>query len=168
MSTDFPERHPDRARLIQRAVDGERLSARERTAVDRWLAEDPDARAWRAFLTEAAEAHRAEAEPAAVPDADSVWVAVAPQLEPRAEARTGSERLLRHPVLAVAAGLAAAVLIALGAALYRMPGPPAPDPAFDAVETAGTDIPGASTVVYIDEPTGLTVVWVIEPEAPAS
>ncbi|MGJ3243276.1 MAG: hypothetical protein ACFE0O_10035 [Opitutales bacterium] len=168
MSTDFPERHPDRALLIQRAVDGERLSAEKQAQVDRWLAEDPAARSWQAFLTEAAEAHQAEAEPAAVPDADSVWASVDAQLEPRPEARTGPARLLHHPVLAAAAGLAAAVLLPLGAALSWDSAPPAPDPPSAAVETAGPAIPGPTPVVHIHAPTGLTVVWVIEPEAPPS
>jgi hypothetical protein len=68
-------------------------------------------------------------------------------------------------------GAVAAVML-LGIAVwlpFRQAGeiPPATDLLVDRVELVETDLEGATAVVYLDQPSGWTVIWVFEAEPPA-
>jgi anti-sigma factor RsiW len=94
-------------------------------------------------------------------DAEAAWAALESQLE---EQTQPSSWLLRFPFLSGALA-AAAVLVLTATIILQLPlqtPTEVDDPTLTArVEYIETDIEDATPVVFLDEPSGWTVVWVI-------
>lgn len=138
--------------------DGE-LPEREKQDIEALLERDPDARAYMEDLRKTREllaaSHSAPGE--SVPE----WSGV----EERLKGNPGA-RILTFPRLA--AGIAAVLVLAFSLWLpLRESGNPAQAPAapglmVNSVELVETDLEDATPIVYLDEPSGWTVVWVLE------
>lgn len=153
--------------LISRAMDGE-LPERQRAELEAWLAAHPEdrelAEQWKRIGALAREASVA----LPVPDEALAWQDI------RRAIRTAAPEAESSPFfrwrLAWAAGMVATVCALLlagsvwnGRRTAQMlakldAGGPAQ------IEWAETDVPGASTMVYQDEDSGVTVVWLMTDE----
>lgn len=152
-------------RALTRALDGE-LPAAERAGLDEHLRACPACRdaeaAWRA----AGDLLRAQQVPA--PPAEVMWADVQRAIR-QAEAQPESV----GPLLGWRLGWATAIVMAMfvgmvGVATWRqragageraLAAAPAPQ-----VEWAEAEMPGASTMVYEDEESGLAVIWLLSAE----
>lgn len=145
------------------ALDGE-LSASRRRRLDAWLAEHPDMVALREDWTKLGVRMRNE-RPVSGQTPEAAWQDV--------------RRAIRMPGQPVAmpsdqkawrlgwAAACAAVLFVVSAAWWGIQAPsPAPVARADrtTVEWVETDLPGAMSMVFEDETTGLTVIWVLVQE----
>ena len=144
---------------IAALFDGEADSA-EQADLRALLESDPDAKAYWNSLQSLSDnlqgAHVSHA------DAGAHWNNLRQRLDQPAPVET--EKVLYFPKFSAAA----AALVALGIAIW-FPGRKMDSPAdldvagLDAaVYMVETDLENASPVVYIDEPSGWTVVWVVE------
>lgn len=148
---------PDAETLLQAGRD-DALTAEQRAALDRHLAECPACRELQEDLRLAGEAVRAETASVPVPDADAEWRRLRANLH-------GAEvpvRPKRHfaPIIWLGAPLAAAAAVAL-AFFLQSPRPAVPHDAValasvDFVEAGRADAP---TMVYQDQQSGWVVVW---------
>lgn len=140
--------------------DGEATEAEDRE-IRALLERDPEAQAWLAGLertrTALREAHRSTRKEA--PE----WLEVLARASRADDPGNG-----RVPFGLKGLGSVAAILL-LGMALWlpfrdagREAAPTAGELMVDTVELVETDLEGATPVVYLDEPSGWTVVWVVE------
>ncbi len=148
----------DQAR-IQAYIDGE-LPPHEAHAVEALLQQDIEARTYHATT----EATRAKIQQATgpSPDTEAEWQQVAERLEDETSNSVSEPEILPFPLKAIT--VAAAIIAGCLIGLQRTP-PTASPKALTAgqpVELIDTTIPNASTVIYVDEPSGWTVVWVAE------
>jgi len=149
--------------------DGE-LGPQERANVEQWLARDPAARAALAALqrtraTIAAAEEHAHATPSV--DSDQAWLELRRRIAADHQTAEGIASPRRATLLSFPRVLsAAAAVVALGIAvwwpLHHM-GHSAPG--VYAVDFLETDLTDSTPVIYIDEPSGWTVVWIVPAEA---
>lgn len=144
------------------ALDGE-LTPDQRAGVQRWLADHPEAADLQAAWERVGDLAR---RPVATPDPDAAW------LEIRRRIRTGTLEAVPEtapvPVFSWRMAWAAAMLalVSLGVFLLaghqlrrgtlisvRPPGEPAE------VEYAESSLPGATMMIFADQETGMTVIW---------
>jgi len=148
----------DRQHELNAYFDGE-LSSSEQERLKRQIATDPESQAYLACLEQTrqalASAHAETSQPL------PAWETVKRERYISRAAR--SKALYRRAVLAGAA------IILIGMATwipFRNAGvPPSPAPVeglVNAVEIVETDLIDATPIVYLDEPSGWTVVWVME------
>ena len=142
--------------------DGE-LSPAEHAEVEQFLDENETARAYIDQLTRSRElllgAH------VSTVDGDAAWESVKERLEEADRQR--SARILTFPQLVAAA--AAVMLVGMGI-WYPLRKMGQVDEAYaleSTVELVETELENATPIVYIDEPSGWTVVWVVEAEETA-
>jgi len=148
-------------RALSRHLDDE-LPANDVATLEEHLASCSACRDSAAEWRGLGDAMRAEA-PSEVPDPTKAWHDIRRTLRNR-EPPTVQEN--RRPWWARPlpwAGAAATVaLITLG--YLRHVSPSSQFPSGSAVEYVDTELPGASTVVYVDDETGWNIVWVLESE----
>lgn len=159
-STDLS---PSEAQLfMSRLLDGE-LSPDDANRLHAYLDENPDTMDW---MESNQLIHNSESAAPFV-DVDSVWKDIEPALEDRAIATKRSSKLLHFPILFKTLGYAAALTV-FASILWTsfVSSPEASTERYAAsesvVEFVDTEIPDASPVVYTDEASGWTVVWVTE------
>lgn len=151
---------------ISYAVDGE-LPDRQRAELEAWLAAHPEdrdiAEQWKALGRLA----RVEAAAVAVPDTELAWHDIRRAIrnavpEPAAQVSW----FFRWRLALAAASVAVIYASVLTFGLMRGSGPAVVAAADNRtqVEWAETDVPGASTMVFQDEETGLAVVWLMTDE----
>lgn len=99
---------------------------------------------------------------ATLPDTDAAWADIRERIH---ESEAGRSKIIPWQVhFRWAAGLAALFLLSFGVYFSR-PRPVSeavPLPVGTTVEFVETEIPGASPMVYMDQESGWTVVWVVE------
>lgn len=140
--------------------DGE-LSPAEHAEVEELIDRDDAARAYADQLVKSRELlHSAHVSKV---DGDAAWESVRERLEQADRQR--SARILTFPQLVAAA--AAVMLVGMGVWFpLRKMGHVSEAYALEStVEMVETELEGATPIVYIDEPSGWTVVWVVEAEA---
>ena len=140
--------------------DGEAnpVEARE---VEELLEKSPEARAVLSELRRVSDAMAsAHVDPSRIPQWERIDRQLDKQGKRKVSARFGSPRM---------AGLAAIIVLS-GMALwlpFRKAGQSGiveDSPLVDRVEIVETDLEGATPVVYLDQPSGWTVVWILESE----
>lgn len=154
-----------RARWISRYVDGELPSPR-REQIARELETSEEARRMKADFETIGERLREGPVPAARPP-EAVWADVRRgiRLARKAPARPASWVLGSRVQWVGATMVAVLVGLTVWSGIRSM-GPSAPaslGSTVAEVEWMETDVPGATTMLYQDEETGLTVIWMIEP-----
>jgi anti-sigma factor RsiW len=165
-------------RLIGGALDGA-LDPAERAEADRLLATQPEARAQWAAWDAVGDAVRREAGQVVVPDPRAAWLdirrelrggAAAGEVVDLAPARAHSLRRLRW-----AAGLAGLFMLAMaGTAVWQVGrggfavtrAVPDVPPAAERVEWVVAGLPGATTMIYTDSETDMTVIWMDVAQGP--
>ncbi|MGJ8650056.1 MAG: anti-sigma factor family protein [Opitutaceae bacterium] len=151
---------------IEAYLDGE-LSAEEVQAVETLLRYDKEAAQYSAQIEATREALAASAPP--TPDIDQEWQSLADKLESNSDAideRPASAKTITFPVWV--GGLAAMLVVGLFFAAYmNRPGASGPLEVAqqEPIELIETTIENASPVIYVDETSGWTVVWVSEDSA---
>ena len=159
-STDLS---PSEAQLfMSRLLDGE-LSPDDANRLHAFLGENPDAMDW---MESNQLIHDSESTTPFV-DVDSLWNDLEPALEDRGQAPKKNDKFLHFPVLFKTLGYAAA--LTLFASILWTSFVSSTDVSTEryaasesVVEFVDTEIPDASPVVYTDEASGWTVVWVSE------
>ncbi|MEX0330373.1 MAG: anti-sigma factor [Puniceicoccaceae bacterium] len=139
--------------------DGE-LSPQEHAEVENLIDRDDAARAYVDQLARSRELlHGAHVSKV---DGDAAWESVRERLEQADRQR--SARILTFPQLVAAA--AAVMLVGMGVwfPLRKMGQVDEAYALESTVEMVETELEGATPIVYIDEPSGWTVVWVVEAE----
>lgn len=151
--------------LMSQLIDGE-ISPNDADRLHLYLEEHPEATQWMESSQLAAEPFFPN------PEIDSVdmWRRIRDEIAPEPSMEQRSSKVIAFPTIFKLIGAAAA--LALVASLVWKTA--APDSGYIAteryaasesvVEFVDTDIPGASPVVYTDEISGWTVVWVAEME----
>lgn len=139
--------------------DGE-CSPKEVSAIEELLQDDPEARAYVEQLEQAREALRG-AHVANI-DGDAVWESFRERLDEAGHKR--SAKVLSFPQLLATA--AAVMLVGMGIwfPLREMGRVDESLSLENTVYSVETELEGATPIVYIDEPSGWTVVWVVEAE----
>jgi anti-sigma-K factor RskA len=151
--------------LLSRYLDGD-LTPREREAMETRLAESGELQGLKADFEAVGQTLRAWPTPAG-PTPEAAWADVQRRLRLEREEQAGeAETGFWGSRLAWASAMMTVVLVALGVWIAAnrpgMPALAATEPA--EVEWVETDLPGAMTMVYQDDDTGLTVIWVQEDE----
>ncbi|MDE0768861.1 MAG: hypothetical protein OSB19_10785 [Opitutaceae bacterium] len=159
-STDLS---PSEAQLaMSRLLDGE-LSPDDADRLHAFLDENPDAMDW----VESNQLIHDSENTAPFIDVESVWKDIEPVLEDRTQAPTKSGTFLHFPVLFKTLGFAAAFTLFASILWTSFVSSPETNTeryaaSASVVEFVDTEIPDASPVVYTDEASGWTVVWVSE------
>jgi anti-sigma factor RsiW len=140
----------------------EELTGAEKAEIEALLESDEEAQA---YLKELKRTRSALQGAHVSPVEDSAaWGALQDRLEKPSTSNTGN--LLQFPRMAAAA----AAIVALGMGLWwplRQTGHTAPETGLESsVYMVETEIENATPIVYIDETSGWTVVWVLEDEIP--
>lgn len=150
-------------RWLSQYVDGE-LDARRTALLEAEMERDPALRAQAERWRSNGDQFRRFAD-AAAPDPSQGWGDVRTALA----GERGRARRPAHTVFGSRWGWAAAMLVVLAVVGLRIreTGPGQEVAALAAPETvevewAETELPGASTMIFRDEETGLTVVWLVE------
>lgn len=147
---------------MSQLLDGE-LSPNEAGRLHDYLEQHPEAMDW----MEANQLIQDSVTTAPSVDGDSAWQDIQSSLAPRESSPREPKKLLRFPVLFQALGYAAALAL-FGSIAWTsfMSSPKATTERYAAsesvVEFVDTEIPDASPIVYTDEASGWTVVWVAE------
>jgi hypothetical protein len=139
--------------------DGE-LSSSEHAEVEQILEQDAAARAYVDQLARSRE--MLQGAHVSTVDGDAAWESVRERLEEADRQR--SARVLTFPQLVAAP--AAVMLVGMGIwfPLRKMGQLDQAYALESTVEMVETELEGATPIVYIDEPSGWTVVWVVEAE----
>jgi anti-sigma factor RsiW len=148
-------------RRLEAWFDGE-VSPEECAGVERLLKADDESRAYVESLNKAREAMQGAH--VSTIDGEAAWESFQERLD-KAD-RERSTRVLSFPQMMAAA--AAVVLVGMGIwfPLRQMGHQNEAFALESTVQMVETDLEGATPIVYIDEPSGWTVVWVVEPEEP--
>ena len=151
--------------LLSRYLDGD-LSPRETKTLESLLAESEELRALKADFESVGRVLREKTIPQG-PTPEAAWANVQRGLRlDRDVPGTASEQGFWGSRLAWASAIMTVLLVALGIWIGTqgagVPAMAATEPA--EVEWVETDLPGAMTMVYQDDDTGLTVIWVQENE----
>lgn len=151
---------------IEAYLDGE-LSAEEAQAVNTLLRNDTEASQYRAQIEAMRKALAASAPP--IPDLDQEWRSLEEKLKSNSDANEDKPEPVKAIVFPIwASGLAAVLAVGLFFAAY-MKSPTTSGPLEVAqqepIELIETTIENASPVIYVDETSGWTVVWVSEDSA---
>ena len=152
--------------MMSRLLDGE-LSPEEADSLNQYLEKHQEAIDWMESCNliegSAADKDRANVQV----DAASIWQSVHREISEKTEDPDNSSNLVFFPLLFKTAGIAAA--IALVATLLWLNLPKDGEQMTEryaasesVIEFVDTEIPDASPVVYTDEQSGWTVVWVTE------
>lgn len=152
--------------FISRAMDGE-LPERQRAGLEAWMAAHPEDREtadqWN-FLGRLA---RAEAAAVKIPDEELAWQNIRRAIRNAAPEKSESRFAFFGWRLAWAAGMVAVICAsAIGIGMWHGHRAAPALAMADAkrpsqIDWADTDVPGASTMVYEDEDSGLAVVWLM-------
>jgi len=142
------------------------LTYDQHAALEGHVAACASCRQFRARLSEAMTAFRADAATVAVPDIEAEWRQLRGQLH-RQSAKSARKRPLA-PVIWFGSSLAAAAALAL--AYVGLQPQPAPRPATAPLETARAEYveagdANAATMVYVDKDSGWLVVWAVDSTA---
>lgn len=159
-TTDLTEL--DAQLMMSRLMDGE-LSADEADRLHQYLEVQPDAIDWMESSQTIAESAR----PAECADSQSAWENIQEAINEGSETGEQFSNIIRFPSLLRMLGAAAAFAIVGSIVWTNLPfSQPKITERYAAsqsvVEFVDTDIPDASPVVYTDEISGWTVVWVAE------
>lgn len=159
-TTDFTE--SDAQLMMSRLMDGE-LSADDADRLHQYLEVNPHAIDWMESNQVIVESTRT----AEYADPKSAWESIRTALNRNSEIEEKSSNILRFPSLFKVLGAAAAVALVSSIVWTNLPfSQPEVTERYAAsqsvVEFVDTDIPDASPVVYTDEISGWTVVWVAE------
>ncbi len=151
--------------LLSRFLDGD-LSPREMEAFESRLAESPELQTLKTDFEAVGQAVREVPTPAG-PTPEAAWADVQRRMRLEGDAPSKAEDAgFWGSRLGWASAMMTVVLVALGIWIgTSRPGVPevaAAEPAV--VEWVETELPGAMTMVYQDDDTGLTVIWVQEDE----
>lgn len=154
---------------ISRALDGE-LPERQRAELEAWLAAHPEDHALAEAWKDIGQLARVAAASVPVPDEELAWQDIRRTIhqgEPAGDAEPVRFFQWRLSWGIAMVALAFMVVGAWGirrgqmeAAALAKAGSPVPAH----IEWAETEVPGASTMVYQDEDSGLAVVWVMSDE----
>jgi len=149
------------AELISRSLDG-RLSPAERAKAERLLAADPQAasaaRAWQSIGDQL----RMDAARVAPPDPVLAWDDIRRQIR---NAQPETSPSFSGLPFRWAAGLASVLLIGIASWLYfkaevsPVAGSTASSEAVSRVEWVVAEVPGATTMIYTDAETDMTIIW---------
>ena len=159
---------------ISRAMDGE-LPERQRQALEDYLRQHPADAELRESWAAIGNLLREESALAPSPDPEAAWVDIRRAIR-TAPAEAAAERAPWFVRWAVPLAAAALVVIAVGirarmdtrgapVQVARVAAPPATGAS--KVDWVESGLPDASTMVYEDDATGVTVVWLMVPDAPA-
>lgn len=154
---------PSEAQLfMSRLLDGE-LAPKDADRLHAFLDENPDATDWMESNQLIHDSNNATP----FVDVDSVWKNLEPVLESRSQAPKKKGTFLHFPVLFQALGYAAALTLFASILWTSFLSEPAVDTeryaaSESVVEFVDTEIPDASPIIYTDEASGWTVVWVAE------
>ncbi len=152
--------------FISRAMDGE-LPERQRADLEAWLAAHPEDREIAAQWQALGRLARVEAAAVKIPDEVLAWQDIRRAIRNAAPQESASPFAFFRWRLAWAAVMVAVVCAsAVGFGVWRghrasalLAKAEAGRPA--QIEWAETEVPGASTMVYQDEDSGLAVVWLV-------
>ena len=138
-------------------IDGE-LSTVDRAEIEALLERDPEARAYverlKRIQKSLQETHRGSV------DVEAAWESVEAQLEERKS--VFHHWALPQQVAAIAAVMVMGILMWLP--FRGVTETPSEIEWASMVDLVETDLEGATSIVYMDQPSGWTVVWVAEPE----
>ncbi|WP_309398268.1 hypothetical protein [Cerasicoccus maritimus] len=155
------------AQLLMRFYDGE-CSPAEEDAAGRLIREEPEAMPWLDAL--AAQQERFENLPPVLSELaiEQDWQSLKEQLAPTATPSQPKKSNLVWPRFWTASAAAAIILFA--AIAFLLPGNDATAQAVtpNIVDSVETDIEGATPIIYVDQESGWSVVWVDEAAATAS
>ena len=147
---------------MSRLLDGE-LSPNDADRLHNFLDRNPEAMDW----MESNQLVHDSTSPAPSVDIDAAWQDIKTSLEKSEAAASDSGKLLHFPVFFQVLGYAAALTL-FGSIVWTsfLRSPIADTERYAAsesvVEFVDTEIPDASPIVYTDEASGWTVVWVAE------
>lgn len=150
--------------MMSRLMDGE-LSPQDAERLHTFLEGNPDAIDWmesNQILSESAQS-------TAPVNPPSMWEEIRAAIKEETEIENTSPKLIRFPLLLPLLGAAAAVALVASLIWTNLPKSSSEmteryAASQSVVEYIETDIPDASPVVYTDEISGWTVVWVAEME----
>jgi len=160
---------------LSRWMDGE-LDSRGAERLDPHVDSDDLLKETRDAWAEIGSALRMDAGP--LPDASTVeadWLALEALLPPRQQLKSlpasADVKIVRFPWVCVGgfAAMAAAVTLSLSVWMHDAGNSTAGQDAFagfdsdPSISFVETDIPGASSMMYVDESSGWTIVWVTDP-----
>ncbi len=159
-TTDLTE--PDAQMMMSRLMDGE-LSADDADRLHQYLEANPDAIDW----MESSQVIAESAGPPVSIDSQSTWEGVQKAINEDSGNEAKPSNLIKFPSFIRVLGVAAAIALVASIVWKNVP---SSEPEIteryaasqSVVEFVDTDIPDASPVVYTDEISGWTVVWVAE------
>lgn len=159
-TTDLTE--PDAQLMMSRLMDGE-LSADDADRLHQYLETNPDSIDWMESSQVVAESAR----PPVSTDSQSAWVSIRKAINEDTKNEEKSSNLVKFPSLFQILGVAAAIALVASIVWTNLPSSQSEiteryAASQSVVEFVDTDIPDASPVVYTDEISGWTVVWVAE------
>lgn len=157
--------------LISRGLDDD-LGEGERTALERLLAEKPEAARLAKNWEQTGDHLRQAMAPATIPDAAVAWQDIRREIRRQTadDREAGSEEAAGwQGRLRWAGAIASICILALGGwlgyryaidgeALFARGAPPLP-PAPERVEWVVAEVPGATTMIFTDAETEMTVIW---------
>lgn len=129
-------------------LDGE-LTPAERHRVEAWLAEDAEARRELDALRQIR--NSVQAAPTPAPDVEAAWKALSKKLN-----GSPAKRTIPFPVPLTAAAAIALLGLVLWSSFPGREPTPSPQP----VVMVETDLEDSTPIVYLDEESGWTIVWV--------
>ncbi len=150
-------------KLLSRSVDGE-LSALPEVKLREALESDASLKAEEAAYVEIGERRRNLEMPES-PSTQKMWQDI--RREIRLDAGRATESRALGSRLRWAGGTVAGILVLMMAWVVMESASSGPEVYVDVpaeVEWVETDVPNASTMVYLDDDTGMTVIWLLEQE----
>ena len=146
-------------KALSRHLDGE-LSAELVTGLEKHLASCAACRETAVDWQGYGDNFRAE-QPSGMPDPTKAWHDIRRAIRTREDpVAQGQNRPWWARPLPWAGAAATVAIVAIGYVLQLSPG--AQFSGGGAVEYVDTDLPGASTIVYVDDESGWNIVWVVE------
>lgn len=153
-------------RMMSRLLDGE-LSSKEAESLHEYLEDHPEAMDWMEScdLVENAATDRVISNEQA--DAATAWESISREIFEEREDPDNASNLIFFPLLFKVAGIAAAITLVATLLWFNLAKNSEQmteryAASESVVEFVDTDIPDASPIVYTDEQSGWTVVWVTE------
>lgn len=152
--------------LMSRLLDGE-LSPQEANLLQLYLERNPEAIDWMESCDLVENAIADQSSRNFQIDTASAWESIRNEISKETENPDDTPNLVLFPILFKVAGLAAALALVATLLWFNLPndGEQMTEryaASESVVEFVDTDIPDASPIVYTDEQSGWTVVWVTE------